>query len=498
MSFACEPARTASTLRRWLALVCIAPHLASAAESGGPAAQSARWGLDYPLLVLIAIFAFTGVLVWYAWALRNRISDALSGNMDASVRLAALSGYCDWPLGLPRGTVRALLALVIVFGSIAFLALSTAIPDRYKFPDALTGILGAILGFYFGKSGSAGEGQAVAAMAAANAAAQDAMKQANDANAQSQNAQAETAAANQALEDVKAQHDDLASGRLEEITGDLQNAVQVGQTLASVLPGNFGKSVGTAATALSNTLAAVTELRKGDLTGAVQQALKVVDQAAPNMPVVSVLTKAVQAMGPVLGGSIPPVALITTLIGIGGRLGSAAYAHWVARIMDQPYTPEQFSPKVFDSNAAESLIMQVPSVLKALQPQLAAGNRDMALDVVRLALAGDGGATLVGKYAQAFAGFSQAGIDSAVRDLQKAALDFVLGRELPADAGKSVGGLSAVLKAVDQVRSNPDASAALDMVMTTAKTLAAAQMHPELEFNKAAEILSRPNPQVSS
>ena len=85
-----------------------------------------------------------------------------------------------------------------------------------------------------------------------------------------------------------------------------------------------------------------------------------------------------------------------------------------------------------------------------------------------------------------------------MRDLQKAALDFVLGRELPADAGKSVGGLSAVLKAVDKVRSNPDSSAALDMVMTTAKTLEAAQMHPEAEFNKAADILSRPNTQVSS
>lgn len=449
--------------------------------------------LDYPLLVLIAIFAFTGVLLWYAWSLRKRISDALSGNIDASVRVTALAGYCDWPMGVPRGTVRALLALVIVFGSIAFLALSTAIPTQYKFPDALTGILGAVLGFYFGKSGSgsAGEGQAVAAVTAAHAEAREAIKQAQD-------AQAQTATTGQALEKLKAQHDGLANGHLGKITGDLQQAVQIGQTLSTVLPGNFGKTVATATSALSNTLTAVTELRKGDLTGAVQQAMKVVNQAAPNMPVVNVLAKAAQMMGPILGTSIPPIALITTLIGIGSKLGSAAYAHWVARIMDLPYTPEQFSPKVFDSNSAESVIMQVPSVLKALQPQLAAGDRSLALTVVQLALAGDGGAALVAKYAQAFGGFSQANIDSAVRDLQKAALDFVLGRELPADAGKSVGGLSTVLKAVDQVRSNPDASAALDMVMTTAKTLDAAGVHAELEFNKAAQILSRPNTQVAS
>jgi len=134
----------------------------------------------------------------------------------------------------------------------------------------------------------------------------------------------------------------------------------------------------------------------------------------------------------------------------------------------------------------------VPTVLKALRPQLAAGDRAAALDVVQLALADGGAEALVQKY-PAFAALAQPSVESAVRDLQKAALDFVIGGEIPPEAAKAVGGLPALLKAVDQVRSNQDASAALDLVMTTVKTLDGAQKHPEVEFNNAAAILSKSN-----
>jgi uncharacterized membrane protein len=471
-------------------LVLIAAQASWAVQADTQSPQT-PWALNlnalYPLLVLLAVIAFTAVLLRYMWGLRNQISGTIiNPQVDDNVRTNVLSGYSDWPLGLPRGTVRALLALVVVFGSVALLAISMAVPQTYKFPDALVGILGAILGFYFGKNGASTDGQAIAAVAAANA-------DARDAKSESQDAQAQTAVANQALQDTRMKHDTLASDRLDDISGDLQDAVDIGQGLAKVLPGKFGQSIATATQVVSNTLTTVSDLRKGDLSGAVQQASQIVAGVAPNLPVVNVLAQAIQAIGPVLGGSIPPLALLTTIVSIGSKLGSVAYAHWVARIMDMPYTPEQFSPKLFDSNAAISVITQVPTVFKAFRPQLAAGDREAALDVVHLALAGDGGEALVKKYPQAFAGLAQPSVESAVRDLQKAALDFILGNEVPPDAAKNVGGLSQLLRAVDKVRGNPDASAALDLVMTTAKTLEGAQKHPETELNNAAALLSRSN-----
>jgi hypothetical protein len=445
-------------------------------------------------MVLLAVIAFAAVLLAYVWSLRNQISRAVvNSQLDNKVRMDMLNDYSNWPLGVPRGSVRALLALIIVFGSVAFLAASMVDPQTYKFPDALVGILGAILGFYFGKNGTSTEGKAVTAVAAAHADAREAMKQAGQALTESQNAQALTAAANQALQDAKTKHDAIASNHLDQITKDLQDAVGVGQTLAQVLPGKFGQSIATATQVVSNTLSTVGELRKGDLSGAVEQATQIVDQVAPNLPVVNVLAKAAQVLGPLLGGSIPPLALITTIVSIGSKLGSVAYAHWIARIMDLPSKPDSFSAKLFDSNNAISVIAQVPTLLNAFRPQLAAGDRELALDVVHMALAADGGEALVKKYPQAFAGLAQPLIDSAVRDLHKAALDFILGNEVPPEATKDVGGLTPLLKAVDKVRGNPDGSAALDLVMTTAKTLKSAQQHPETQFNDAAALLSRSN-----
>ena len=56
----------------------------------------------------------------------------------------------DWSLnslGLPQGSVRALLALLIMFSLIYSILTGTTLPDL---PDWLVGILGAVIGFYFG------------------------------------------------------------------------------------------------------------------------------------------------------------------------------------------------------------------------------------------------------------------------------------------------------------------------------------------------------------
>jgi hypothetical protein len=441
-------------------------------------------------IVLGALVGLVAALLFYVWGLRDRTIQAANiGDPNGGNRNSLIAAFYGLPLGVPRGSIRGVLAIIIVFGSIAFLAISMLKGDAYKFPDALTGILGAILGFYFGK-GNSDDGQAVQAVVAANADARDSQAKANEATARAQVAETQVGAVSQSLADVQAKHDDLASSHLDRITGNLQEAAAIGQTLSSLLPGNFGKTVGEAAGALSGTLATITELRKGDLADAVQQAGTLLTQATPNLPVVSVLTQAMQVMGPVLGTAVPPATFITTILGIGSKLSAAAYTRWVARIMDQPYTPEQFSSSVFDSNAAQGLLTQVPAMMQALGPQLQAGGSDVALEVVQLALTADGAASLATKFPEAFTGMAQATLDQAVRDLQKAALDFVLAKDLPPDAGASLGGNTALLQAIDKVRASPSASSGLDAVMTTVTALRQAGKNPATEFQAAADAIA--------
>jgi glycerol uptake facilitator-like aquaporin len=66
------------------------------------------------------------------------------------VKTGKMTGQ-DWSkrsLGLPQGSVRALLALIILFLLIFSMVEKTQIPT--ELPEWLVGILGTIIGFYFG------------------------------------------------------------------------------------------------------------------------------------------------------------------------------------------------------------------------------------------------------------------------------------------------------------------------------------------------------------
>ena len=49
----------------------------------------------------------------------------------------------DNPLGLPEGSVRALVALTIVGATVTYLFVNKSVPTE------LVGVLGAVVGFYF-------------------------------------------------------------------------------------------------------------------------------------------------------------------------------------------------------------------------------------------------------------------------------------------------------------------------------------------------------------
>ncbi len=474
-------------------LACLFGCLSPPAHAYGGADQASPVLPIY--VVLAAVILIAAAMLWYVWSLRNRLDRALARMPpDGSAYSALLTGANDLPLGVPRGTVRAVLAVLIVFGSVAFLAVSmlgNANGAIYKFPEALSGILGAILGFYFGKGSSGEDGQAVSAVAAASADARAAIGTAADARAQADAAQRQADAAHASLGAVQAQHDALASRQLDHIRDGLQAGAAIGRAVAASLPGSFGAEVGAAANALTQTAATVADVGAGDLSGAVQKATQLAQLAAPNMPVVQVLAKAAPMIASVLGGAIPPVALIAALVSTGSQLSAAAYGRWIARVMDAPYTPEQFSPSVFDSNAARSLIAQVPVLMRVFGPRIA-GDTAFALKIVQLALAEKGEAALLDACRQDFAGLDQPTITQAVRDLQKAALDTVLARDLPPDAGKAVGGAPAMLKALDSIRADRTASAGLDAVFATVQAVRTAGRNPATEFAKAATLLAGP------
>jgi len=66
------------------------------------------------------------------------------------------------------------------------------------------------------------------------------------------------------MKETQAQHDALATHRLDNMTRKLRAAVDIGRTLTQVLPDKFGRPLATAAHVVANTPTTVSDLRKGD------------------------------------------------------------------------------------------------------------------------------------------------------------------------------------------------------------------------------------------
>ena len=91
-------------------------------------------------VVLVTLVALVVASLFFIWGLRERTIQATDiGDPNGSNRNSLVVAFYGLPLGVPRGSIRAVLAIIIVFGSIAFLAISMLKGDEYKFADALTG-----------------------------------------------------------------------------------------------------------------------------------------------------------------------------------------------------------------------------------------------------------------------------------------------------------------------------------------------------------------------
>ena len=87
-------------------------------------------------LILYAV----GIILIILWAISLYLIK--TGKMSAK----------DWSkkaLGLPQGSVRAIIALAILSSLVYSIAFSKTIPDL---PAWLVGILGTVIGFYFGSA----------------------------------------------------------------------------------------------------------------------------------------------------------------------------------------------------------------------------------------------------------------------------------------------------------------------------------------------------------
>lgn len=258
-----------------------------------------------------------------------------------------LQKFFEAPAGLPEGTVRSVLALMIVAVSLYFIVFQfyfSSEPD--KIPEGLMTLLTAVVTFYFAQRASAqAAGGAMAKQAEGLLGQRDAA--------------------------VKEQQKTKA----DSIMSKVHKALQVTQAASAFLPEKQRKQYEALAGKLQTGLATAESLIKGDNPGeAANLASGALSEFGRGNPMFQAVAKALPEFTRVLGVSVPALGLITSLVGIGVKIGTARYERWKQRILQAPIAAATLKVQQIDGLMAESLFRGNPVLARAFASELGAGD----------------------------------------------------------------------------------------------------------------------------
>ncbi len=323
-----------------------------------------------------ATLGFVLVLILFlagSWVMLRRLAremQARASGAPEAERPRMTSRLMDLPLGVPEGSIRALLSIFIVV--LGFLLLALQRPLGLGSGEALTGFIGAVISFYF--AARTGEQARQVAESAA-----DAARQAAGAADRATSAAATAAAEPAAPADTPDWQDRLrdAQGRLQSLRALLAAAGTLGvgsgalagadRALARVdgLLGRIAPVIGGQADAATlgrlaeEAGAALQDLGDlGPVGDAVADAMATVGRvAADSAPIAG-------ALGGLMGGAgalAGPAGLVAAVVvgGIGLVRDRERFERWKAAMLDTPLDLGLLPP-VVDANLAAAALLRSP------------------------------------------------------------------------------------------------------------------------------------------
>lgn len=473
------------------------------------AADRARtnWALG---AIFCAIVIFMLVSAWLFYRLSRMIVGQAVGadrplglNEDPTTRDIPLTRL---PLGLPDGSVRAIISLFIVI--VGFLVLAFEKTLQVQSSAAISGFIGAIISFYFATRNEAATRDTAAAAnqaaSQANTALQQASKDAIQAAAHTNQMQSDvlnkqldralagastTAASPQAALSLQTLGTDLehvrqltqAVAAIPVGTGPVSGASDVVQRIDTMLATIKPLLSGTADPAAIATVAAQADALLREVTNdnpvvsTIAGALATVAQAARNNGVV----------GQVLTGLGGPVGLVGGLLFSGIKLfaDQRQFEAWKKAVLAQPFDVDALSISPDDPTLPEAAAVLSPLV------SLIAQSPDMIRELYRISVVAPGQTPqtadeLAAGSAEANTPLFQA-FGSDTRVLTDALIEYrttlvslvaanALPPRLPGDPASATPTIASsdLVRAVGAVRQEPGAAGALDQMISVIEALA--------------------------
>jgi hypothetical protein len=316
-------------------------------------------------LVLIGGVGVVALLWWLASAFYRLVQ---SGRIDG----ASVDNIKDTPMGLPEGTVRAILALLVAMVGLPLLLFQGVFGVHTEIAGYINGIVAGVFGFYFGTRTSGIPAKAVDKMVEAQ-----------------QTAIAKKSEADAAVADADSMRSELADTRANA-ADELQRARQAGGfdrtletasrhfALADFLVKTYGQQLpaGLIPAGTADVLAEAEKTLAG--VGAATGQGATPEQLDASSRLCDALTGSASPVGALLKGAAPlvagaapvpglgPVASLATILGLGFKLGSGAYQRWRARMLAAPVGQGLVAFGAVTPEVLHAALRQAPLLANAL------------------------------------------------------------------------------------------------------------------------------------
>jgi hypothetical protein len=337
------------------------------------ASLDSSWG---KLIVGILVFIVGVCVVMFLWWLTARFFNLIAlGKIDGAI----MAEIKDLPMGLPEGTVRAILALVVAMVGLPLLLFHDLLGLSDAIAGYINGIIAGVFGFYFGTRTSGVPTKAVDKIADAQQTAiqktdEAAAAKVDAANAQSkvQVVEAKAAAAkNDATDELKRTRD---ATNFDSNLGKVARHLALADTVLKVFAGALPPGVIPPGTAeiLADAQKTLAALRSVTSANATQDQL---DQLAT---LVEVVTGSASPTSALINYAIPlfenvlpipelgPVASVVAFLGFGAKLGSSQYQRWRTRVLAAPVGQGLVDFGAMTAELMHAALRQAPLISDAL------------------------------------------------------------------------------------------------------------------------------------
>lgn len=430
-------------------ILWLLPTASLVAQEATGRSEAADW---LPALVALVIVAVIIAVFVVLFVLQRQFLLACRENHD-------LSTYAQLPLGVPEGSIRAVLAMTVVFASLGYVALTMLPGQEIKFPEVMAGILGTVLGFYFGTRAQSGRGT------------QQALQQIGTATRQR----------DEAIEVNK-------KSKLGAVVNKARNVVGIAQTLKKILPDEIADKVDRVAKLAEQGLDAADRLAgEGQTSAALDKAEEVAHAIEKGDPVHEIIARAASTFGQVVGPAVPGLAVVSVLVSTGSRLAGAAYERWKARVLNAPFTPELFPPTVIDATTGISLLRRSPIFREKFQQEIQNGDLAFVRRLVDKVFDDDARSKLWADDAIASRFEDRAELECGLDQFQRAAMTEEVSKDIDPGVAAGAFGVERFFETVDALNANKQTQCALDALMLAIDALKRQGKEVETVFQEAIQ-----------